>query len=57
MESKYQEGKKMEREHAKRSPAGYRDQEAILQTICMNGTVGENRKQRGDLKGRCENGC
>lgn len=46
MESKYQEEKKMEREHAKRSPAEYRDQEAIVQTICMNGTVGEKRKQR-----------
>lgn len=57
MESKYQEGKEMDREHAKRNPAECRDQEAIVQTICMNGTVGEKRKQRQSLKERCEDKC
>lgn len=57
MESKYQEGKKMEGKHAKRSPAEYRDQEAIVQTIFINGTVGEGRKQREGLKERCKYGC
>lgn len=31
--------------------------EAIVQTICMNGTVGEKRKQREGLKERGEHGC
>lgn len=57
VKSKYQEGKKIEREHAKRSPAEYRDQEAIVQTTCINGAVGVKRKQRGGLKERDEDGC
>lgn len=36
--------KEIEREDAKRSPAEYRDWEAIVQTISMNGTVGEKEK-------------
>lgn len=57
MESKYQRRRKIEREDAKKSPAEYRDWEAIVQTISMNGTVGEKRTQGESLKERSEDGC
>ena len=44
------------REKGAKSPTEYRDWEAAAQTNCMNGAVGEKRKQEEGLKERCEDG-
>lgn len=57
MGSKYQRRRNIEREDAKKSPAEYKDWEAIVRTTSMNGTVGEKRTQGESLKERSEDGC